>query len=100
MSQTIVIDEEASDIPTDVVFNNEEHNLEIKVDSGNDYVNFEFSSREAMRGFAKSLLHESYYGSGSVELFPLVSENKALVVNGVRLTEKSARVFVWYPENT
>ena len=95
MSQSVILDEEASDIPSDEVLNNDSHNLSVVVDSNNNDVHLKFSSKEAMRDFAKSILHESYYGSGEVEFYPLISEGKAHVVDGVRLTENSKRMFVW-----
>ncbi len=95
MSQSVILDEEAGDIPSDEVLNNESHNLSVEVDSNNNDVHLKFSSREAMRDFAKSILHESYYGSGEIEFYPLVSDGKSLVVDGVRLTENSKRMFVW-----
>jgi hypothetical protein len=70
----------------------------VKVDSQKNDVHLAFSSRESLRDFAKTLLHESYYGSGTVELYPLGTENGWLAVDGVRLTEQSSRVFIWYPE--
>ncbi|MDR7092259.1 MULTISPECIES: hypothetical protein [Cellvibrio] len=101
MSHTIEITEGADGIPSDTVLNDESHSLTVKVGTYNNDVHLEFSSRESLRDFAKTLLHESYYGSGAVELYPLGTENGWLVVDGVRLTEKSSRVFIWYPtQNT
>ena len=100
MSYTIEITEGADGVPSDTVLNDESHSLAVKVDSQNNGVYFSFSSRESLRDFAKTLLHESYYGSGTVELYPIGTENGWLVVNGVRLTEQSSRVFIWYPEKT
>ena len=98
MSYTIEITESAEGIPSDTVLNDESHSLTVKVDSQNNDVHLAFSSRESLRDFAKTLLHESYYGSGTVELYPLGTGNGWLVVDGVRLTEQSSRVFIWYPE--
>jgi hypothetical protein len=98
MSYLIEISEDADDIPCDEVLNNSQHNLNVTSDEGNSDVHLKFSSREAMRDFAKSILHESYYGSGvnPMELYPLDSS----IVDGVRLTDKSNRVFIWYPKNS
>lgn len=97
MSYLIKISEDADDIPCDEVLNNSQHNLNVTSDEDNSDVHLKFSSREAMRDFAKSILHESYYGSGvnPMELYPLDSS----IVDGVRLTDKSNRVFIWYPKN-
>lgn len=97
MSHTIKITEAAEDIPSDTVLKDESHNLTIKTDLENNDIYLEFSTRESMRDFAKSLLHESYYGSGEIELYPLGTEGGWQVVNGVRLSENSPRVFVWFP---
>ena len=98
MSHTIKITEIADDIPSDIVQTNDSHALSIKVDADNNDIYLEFTTHEAMRDFAKSILHDSYYGSGETELYPLGTENGWQVINGVRLTEGSSRVFIWYPK--
>ena len=99
MSHTIKITKDADQIPSDMVLNDESHTLSIKVDRENDDVYLEFSTQEAMRDFAKNLIHESYYGSGEIELYPLGQNGSWHVVDGARLTENSSRVFVRYPKS-
>lgn len=49
--------------------------------------------------FAKSLLQEAVFGQGGQQEFlPLISDGNAMVSNGVRMTEGSSRVFVFYPD--
>lgn len=79
MSYTIEITESAEGIPSDTVLNDESHSLTVKVDSQNNDIHLAFSSRESLRDFAKTLLHASYYGSGTVELYPLGVGNGWLV---------------------
>lgn len=98
MSHIIEITKNADGIPSDTVLHDESHSLSVKVDISNKDVYLEFSSRESLRDFAKSLLHASYYGNGEMELYPLGTENGWEVVDGVRLTENSSRVFIWYPK--
>jgi hypothetical protein len=51
-----------------------------------------------MYDFARSLLHEAIYGiGGQEEFYPLGYEGKMEVINGVRMSNDSARVFVFYP---
>ena len=95
MSQKIEITADADGIPSDTVLRDQSHSLTVKVDANNKDVYLEFTTRESLRDFAKSLLHESYYGSGEIELYPLGTKNEWLVVNGVRLTEGSSRVFIF-----
>ena len=61
----------------------------------------EFSSRLAMREFAKSLLYASVYGeSGLFEHSPDTLGSNLPVEDGVRLARESVRLFVFYPGTT
>ncbi|GJM08355.1 MAG: hypothetical protein DHS20C11_06310 [Lysobacteraceae bacterium] len=97
MSHTIEITEAGDEIPSEVVLKDQSHSLAVSVDTRNKDVYLSFTSRESLREFAKQMLHESYYGTGDMELQPLGTEEGWLVVNGVRLAENSSRVFVRYP---
>lgn len=97
MSRKFIIDSEATNIPSAEVLNNESHRLDVAVDSKNHDIYMEFTSRESLRDYALNLLHESEYGTGEVELYPLGSKEKQHVVNGVRLTNKSPRIFINFP---
>jgi hypothetical protein len=46
----------------------------------------------------ESRLQEAVFGQRGLQDFqPLIVEGRALVTNGVRLTEESSRIFVFYP---
>ena len=94
MTINFTIDKDASNIPSDEVLNDESHQLEASVDINNRDIHFDFSTREAMRDFALSLLHESEFGSGELEMYPLGFDDKQQVVDGVRLSENSSRIFI------
>lgn len=60
-------------------------------ESENDFIKYS--------DFAKSLLQEAVFGQGGQQEFlPLISDGNAMVSNGVRMTEGSSRVFVFYPD--
>ena len=85
-------------IPSDENFENEAHNLFAKVDKDSGDIYLQFSSRLAMYDFARSLMHEALFNeSDTTEFYPLGFEGKLQVVNGVRLTLDSLRIFVNYP---
>lgn len=95
LNATITIDPDGENIVSQEVLNDEGHQLKVSVNLNNADVYMEFTSRQALYDFAKSLLHEAVFGdSGQREFFPLITEGKALVVDGVRLGEGSSRVFV------
>lgn len=99
-SQTIVIREGDSATPSPEVLHDETHCMHAHFDTDRHCINLDFSSREALRDFALSLLQEASFGhSGQMEFYPLKMPGcKEMVVNGVRLTEESSRVFVFYDE--
>src|ERR1035437_1920411 len=80
------------------VQSNEAHNIRVSVDAPSDYVLFECSSREALCELGRTLMGEALFGTGEIELYPLGTDGKWLVVNGARLVEDSARVFVHFPD--
>jgi hypothetical protein len=80
---------------SDVVANSEEHNVRFRVDDTNRDVYLEFSSREALYEFGKSLMGQALYGPQQRDLYSLVHRGKLLVVDGARLTTDSSRVFVF-----
>ena len=88
-------------VPSKTVLNEQSHSLVAKTNSSNQDIYLEFSTRETLRDFALNILHESIYGKDRIELYPLGTEKGWEVVNGVRLSEKSARIFITFPnENT
>ena len=94
----IKLTEDGGDIPSDININNEKHRLTVTVSTKNNYTHLDFSSRLALYDFARSLLYEAVFGdSDSVEFYPLTSENKQCIVNGVRLTPNSSRIFINCP---
>lgn len=98
MNYLIKITEDASDIPSEEILNNESHSLKVDVNIGNKDVYLTFSTKESLREFAKSLIHASYFGGGTIELYPLGTSNGWQVVDGVRLSEHSSRVFISHPK--
>jgi len=80
------------------VQSNPAHRVRASIDASGNHVLFDCSSRLALYEFGRSLMHEALFGGREIEFFPLVADGKALVVNGVRLSEDSARVFLHFPE--
>ena len=71
------------------------HQLKVKQSEANSYVSLEFTSRQAMYDFAVSLLQEAVYGvSASKEFYSLKVDEELQVVDGVRMSEESPRLFV------
>ncbi|WP_330924926.1 hypothetical protein [Candidatus Sororendozoicomonas aggregata] len=98
MSCKVEIFEDSDDLVSEENFENDDHNLLVKVNVNNGDVYFEFSSRLAMYDFAKSMIHDAIFNDGGMtELYPLGYDNKLHIVNGVRLKLNSSRVFVNYP---
>lgn len=99
LEATVTIDPDGENIVSQQVLNDEKHQLNVSVNPLNADVYMEFTSRQALYDFAKSLLHEAVFEeSGQREFFPLITDGKALVVDGVRLSEGSSRVFVTVAE--
>ena len=99
LSNTVVVTRDGDEIPSKELLKNDEHSLCGEIDTGNRDIYLKFSSRQALYDFARSLLQEAVYGTGGQkEFFPLISDGKALVVEGARLTEDSSRIFVTYRE--
>ena len=97
MSTTIVVTPEGKEVSSLDVQEGEHHCLRAETDPGNGDVILNFSTRRAMYDFAVSLLQEAVYGtSGQQEFYPLGADGNWLVVNGVRMIEDSARLFVFY----
>lgn len=97
MKDTISFREDADDIPCQAVLEDPSHFLRIEINERNSYVVMDFSSRLAMYDFGRQLISQALYGRGEFECFPLVVDNKNEVVDGVRLSEDSPRLFVHYP---
>ncbi len=96
----IVLREGGSPTPSAEVLQDETHCMHAQLDADRHCINLDFSSREALRDFALALLQEASFGSsGQMEFYPLrMPGQKEMVVNGVRLTDGSARLFVFYDE--
>jgi hypothetical protein len=98
LESTIVLSA-SDDVSSEAVQKDERHCLAAEVDISNGDICLKFSSRLAMYDFAKSLLQEAVFGQGGQQEFrPLIVEGKALVSNGVRMTDNSSRIFVFYPD--
>jgi hypothetical protein len=95
----LTIEEDGECILSKQVASDGRHRLHVHVDPANSDVYFDFSSRQALYDFAKSLLHEAVYGqSGRKEFYPLIADGQELVVEGARLTEGSSRLFISYSQ--
>jgi hypothetical protein len=98
LNPEIRISQDGDEIPSDVNLNDESHFLRAKTDKTNGDIYLIFSSRVSMYDFARSLLYESIYGkAGQQEFYPLGSDEKLYIVDGVRLSLDSPRIFVEYP---
>ena len=98
LSPEIRISQDGDEIPLEVNLNDERHFLRAKTDTTNGDIYLSFSSRVSMYDFARSLLYESIYGKdGQQEFYPLGSDEKLHIVDGVRLSLDSPRIFVEYP---
>ncbi|MGI9279004.1 MAG: hypothetical protein ACR2PX_05155 [Endozoicomonas sp.] len=98
LNANIKITEDADEIPLDINLKDENHFLKAEVDNSRGDIYLSFSSRIAMYDFARSLLHASVYGkSESIEFYPLISGHKRYIVDGVRLSENSSRIFIHCP---
>lgn len=98
LSNTVVVTA-TDDVSSEAVQKDSRHHLTSEMDVKNGDIYLRFSSRLAMYDFAKSLLQEAVFGEGrQQEFLPLISDGNALVSNGVRMTEGSSRVFVFYPD--
>lgn len=98
--KTITITESGDEIPTHEVLTNEAHFLEGSIDAENKDIYLSFSSKLAMYDFARTLLQESIFGfEGRKEFIYLSVNGKNMVSDGVRLSEKSSRIFIEYPAN-
>ncbi len=98
LNPEIQISQDGDEIPLDINLNDESHFLRAKTDIKNGDIYLGFSSRVAMYDFARSLLYESIYGeNGQQEFYPLASDKKLYIVDGVRLSLDSPRIFVEYP---
>jgi|SRR5471030_466376 len=89
--------EENSDSASPKVLEDPSHNIRLTVDGLRNYALLQCSSREALFELGRTLMEEALFGTGEIEFYPLVSDGQALVVNGVRMPEESARMFVHFP---
>lgn len=97
LSSLVEVTKSADDQVTDAVANDISQCLEVVVDHNPDDVYLYFSSRAVLYDFARSLLHEAIYGeSGQTEYHPLEYEGEMQLINGVRMSSNSARLFIFY----
>ncbi|WP_410210726.1 hypothetical protein [Aquirhabdus sp.] len=82
------------------ILKNNAHNIKVSIDLDNKDVYLEYSSRQALYELGKTLMVEAIQGCGQLELYPLGSEGSWLIVEGVRLTEDSSRIFVFSPSQS
>lgn len=95
------IDPSGEDVTSETTQLDAGHTLTASVDQANGDIHLNFSSRQALYDFARSLLHEAVFEtSGQKEFYPLGFGGKQLVVGGARLTPDSGRIFVFYPSES
>jgi hypothetical protein len=100
MSPQILVTESGDEFPSAEVAQDEKHFLRGEIDASNRDIYLHFSSRLAMYDFARSLLHEAIYGvGGQKEFYPLEYNGKMEVIDGVRMSNDSSRVFIFYPRD-
>lgn len=101
LDPNIRVTKDGNDIPSDETLENDRHRLVATVDKSNGDIYLKFSSRLALYDFARNLVREAIFGeTDSLELYPLSYENKLQIVNGVRLSLDSSRIFIGYPCQT
>lgn len=98
---TVIVTQSGEETPSTQVLEGDQHFLDAQVDTENRDIYLNFSSPEALYDFAKSLLQAAVFGRGvQKEYYPLGdSGGRFLVVNGVRLTENSSRIFLSCPDD-
>jgi hypothetical protein len=98
LSASLTLDPDGGNILSVEVARDARHTVTAAVDAKNEDIYLEFSSREALYDFARSLLHEAVFGrGGQKEFYPLIAQGTELVVDGARFTQGSSRLFVTYP---
>ena len=99
LNKNIELTEDGDNIPSSIYLIKNEHQLRVELNESNKYVNFTFSSRLAMYEFGKAIMHEAIFGEGGFrEFYPMAVEaSKPEVINGVRMSLDSARIFIHYP---
>ena len=99
LNKNIELTEDGDNIPSDIYLIENEHQLQVELNESNRYVNFIFSSHLAMYEFGKAIMHEAIFGEGGFqEFYPMeIEASKLEVINGVRMSLDSARIFINYP---
>lgn len=99
LPSTVVLTPEGNELGSAEVQQDRKHVLHAEADAASHDIRLRFATRRALFDFAKSLLHAAVFGkSGSIEFHPLMSDGQPQVVNGVRMSEQSARLLVSYGE--
>lgn len=101
LPSTINITESIDSISSDELVENASECLLVSGDPKPTNVYLNFSSRLALYDFARSLLREAIYGkSGQIEFNPIEYEEGELpVINGVRMSLDSTRLFIFYKKD-
>lgn len=103
LPNTITVTPNGDEIGSPEVANGIHHFLSASVNVANKDICLNFSTRRAMYDFAVSLLQEAVYGNGGMVngkggIKEFLPSNDERVVDGVRVTADSSRVFVYYDE--
>ncbi|WP_020560171.1 hypothetical protein [Thiofilum flexile] len=93
----IIVTPDGDEIPLDINSDDPSHHLKVSTGKENNYVYLEFSSRIALYDFARELLRLAVFGGGGQAEFRSQNFTGVLeILNGVRMTEDSPRLFVSY----
>ena len=98
LDDNIILTEEGDDMHSDRFIKEDKHQLYVSINEANRYASFDFSSRLAMYEFGREIIHEAVFGEGVfVEFYPMiVTDGKLEIINGVRMSLESARLFISY----
>jgi hypothetical protein len=91
---------DGDDVPVNELLENPTHCIKVEADRTNGDVYINFESRLALLEFARKLLHVGKFEDGeSIEWYPLAEQEGGtpMVVDGVRLTADSSRLFLFFP---
>jgi hypothetical protein len=93
------VSSDADSILDEEMVMNPAHALSVSCDRDNGDIYLKFSSRLALHEFAKRLIYAcKFERDGWMEFYPLSELDGAqLVVDGVRLSANSSRMFVGFP---
>jgi hypothetical protein len=95
----VQLTEDGDDLSSGELVQDSTSMLTVEVDESHSYASLTFTTRLAMYEFGKSLMREAVFGTGDMlEFYCLPIPGGIEVINGARLSEGSARLFVFNKE--